>query len=118
MPLILHAQSRSKLPKIFNPRTKLLAFLHEYPEIRADLPSRIISVKPISQEAFIFGVHNKMFTTDEFGMIKSLGKNINGQIWGSKSEPFDCFKKAKLLGKIFANTGGASTVCIMLGIMP
>ena len=43
LPFILHAQSRSKLPKIYNPQTKLLAFLHKYPEIRADLPSRIMN---------------------------------------------------------------------------
>lgn len=118
LPLILHAQTRSKLPKVFNPKTKLIAFLHKYPEIKADLPSRIISIEPISLEAFIFGLSHQLFQIDELGRIENTGKKINRQIWNKESEPFDCFTKAKLLGKILANTGNVSTVCIMLGITP
>ena len=119
LPFVLHAQSRTKLPKRFDRRTKLLAFLHEYPEIRADLPSRIISIKPVSRESIIFGIQNQLFIIGEAGMLESNGKRIAGRgLWENESEPLDCFKKAELLGKIFANTGDVSSVCIMLGIMP
>ena len=118
LPFILHAQTRLKLPKRYDSRTKLIAFLHKFPEIKAGLSTRIISLKPISREAFIFGLNHKTFKVDENGLIQNTSNKINGNIWDSTSEPYDCYKNAKLLGKILGNSGDIASVCTILGIMP
>ena len=118
LPLILHENTRSSLPKIYNPKTKLHAWIHKYPEIKAGLPDRVKTLQPYSREAILFGLQRHVLRVGDQGLFFIGQQKLKKLEWGKDSEPQICLKKSQLIGRLFSNTGDESMVYTVLGIQP
>jgi hypothetical protein len=118
LPLVLHENTRSSLPKIYNPKSKIHSWIHIHPEIKAELPDRVKSLKPYSQEAIIFGLQRKVFRVGDHGLLIITQKKLEKPKWDTGSEPQTCYKKSLQIGRLFANTGDEGIIFTLLGIRP
>lgn len=118
LPIVLHKATREKLPK--NTRTSMATWLLKNPDARIQYYSRLISLKPFTQEAIRFGLNFNWIFIKRDGLLgtRKTNSDINNSISKLKDEARDCVKCARLLGRWFAKAGNPETVMAFWGIRP
>jgi hypothetical protein len=100
-------------------KTSLAAWLQENASVKVLLSERVISLKPFTKEALLFGFKYNWFQLNSDSRIQTLvtPSQIN------KARKYDdevgsCIGRAQLLGKWFASAGSVETVMALWGIRP
>lgn len=112
-PIILNKQIRESLPKTSG--KNFVAWIEENQIIKKDLPNIIKNIVPYSQESIMFLMMYEIIRINEKGNFEVMtkSKTINDE-----NEVTECYKKAELLGKLFAKAGTSQFIFINLGIKP
>lgn len=113
LPIILHESTRKMLPT--KTSSKMHAWVQNNPEVHINFPERAQVLVPYTKEALIFGLQSGIIGINEEGHFTKKGK-LKKPSWHEDSEPSMCRKKAKFLGKWFAQSGTLSTIFIIWGI--
>jgi len=117
-PIILHESTRISLPQRFSPNSKLHAWIHNNPQIKAEIRNRIISLNSYTREALIFGLQRRVLMINDQGVFINNDAMLKKPKWAAKTEPLDCYSKALQLGKWFGITGDDIIIYTLLGIQP
>lgn len=113
LPIILNKTFREKLPK--TSRKNFVAWIEENQIIKKDLPNIIKNIVPYSQESIMFLMMYEIIRINENGNIEVVTKS---KTLNDENEVTECYKKAELLGKLFAKAGTSQFIFINLGIKP
>ena len=115
MPLVLHKDIRNSLPK--KTSKNFIDWVESNQMIKVEMPQLTKNLVPYTREAIMFLMKYEIVGLNEDGeidvYIKSKGK--------AKSEQFeveDCFAKAELVGRWFANLSGFQSIYTSFGIKP
>lgn len=114
LPLILNNGIRERLPK--NKSNTIHAWINENEELKVGLANNIKSFIPFTREAIMFGIVHNSLSIDENGNIDI--KRRKSKFKSDDEEINSCFKKAKIMGKIFSRSGNLLTIYSILGIKP
>jgi len=118
LPFVLHRETREELPR--STRTSLAVWLDEHPLVRGKVTSRARLLVPFTKEALIFGgVHG--FIRLNGGVLHadmSWRKAVARVLKESNDEVKGCAKRAKFIGKWFAESGSPATVLSLMGVCP
>ncbi len=118
LPLILHRKTRERLPRSIS--TSMAEWLHENIDARILFVERLISLKPYTQEALLFGWRQGWLDIHDQGTIKHslVTKNIDKIKKELNEETRDCFMKSLFLGRWFSYAGNVQTIMTQWGIRP
>lgn len=113
LPIILNKRVRESLPKTSG--KNFVSWIEENQIIKKDLPSIIKGVIPYSRESVMFLMMYEIIKINDNGEFEVItkSKTITGD-----NETTECYKKAELLGKLFAKAGTSQFIFINLGIKP
>ena len=117
LPVVLYKPARQALPRSDK---SMAAWLVENENVRIGLSKRIISFKPHTREAILFGIRHGWLSMGNEGRIESAKMPSQIEYLATKltGEPRECFRKALMLGKWIAKSGTAVTVMNIWGIRP
>ena len=116
LPIILHRDTRERLSS--RQRLTLHAWLQRNPVLKIGFAERASELIPITKEAIIFLLQVDAVRFDEqAGLISQPYKSVSitGQ---DKGEIADCYRKAEIIGRLFARAGTVTTVYAMWGVRP
>jgi hypothetical protein len=113
-PLVLHEVTRLTLPH--DTRTTIHDWLTAYPEVQINLAIHTHRLVPYVQEAIMFSLNSHVIAINEEGRIILVQARIDHD-WPEDTEPFDCCRKARLLGRWFAQFD-THPIFEMLGVRP
>lgn len=116
LPLVLHKPTREALPRTI--RTRMHVWLQDRPEIHIGFADRVRQLTGITKESIIFGVQSDLFAFDDYGDFIVSTKRFRPPLWSPDSEPANCYKSSRFLGRWLANVGDTSTILTMWGIRP
>lgn len=117
MPLTLHAQTREILPGRSNATLATWA-AERGPQI-ADLPGRALGLRPATREAILFAVQHAALTIDAAGLRRGARPyKLNARRPEATPDTEATRRAADLLGRWFANQGGAGSVLKAFGLRP
>ncbi len=115
LPIILHKKTRCSITshtRQFHP------LLDKHQDLKLDFSYRASQLIPITREAITFLLQVKAIRIDENAQVsiipyksKSIEDRENGEI-------DDCFKKARILGRLFGRSGNPSTIYAIWGVRP
>ncbi len=117
LPIMLYKPARQALPRLTK---SMAAWLAENESVRIGLSRRMISLKPHTREAILFGIRYGWLSMVNEGRIESakMASQIGYLAKKLTDEPRECFRKGLMLGKWFAKSGNAVTVMNLWGIRP
>lgn len=117
LPLILHPQTRMKLPR--SSRTTFSAWItkEENAAIKVGFAVRAKNMAPYVKDALLFALKHKRISIDSNGMIM-MTSDTKLSVSNSTAEVSDCVRAAKLCGKWFSTIGDIETAMALLGIQP
>jgi hypothetical protein len=113
LPIILNKTIREKLPKTSG--KNFVTWIEENQIIKKDLPNIIRNVVPFSRESIMFLMMYEIVKINNSGNFEAM---LPREAISEDNEVTECYKKAKLLGKLFAKTGTSQFIFINLGIKP
>lgn len=113
LPIILNKNIRESLPK--SSGKNFVAWIEEHQIIKKDLPNIIKNIVPYSQESIMFLMMYGIIKINENGNFVA---NPPKEAISEENEVAECYKKAKILGKLFAKAGTSQSIFIYLGIKP
>jgi hypothetical protein len=118
LPIALHKKSRDSLP--YNTRTSLPAWIQDNTSARNGFPERVVSVKPYTREAMLFGSKYNWLIFKEGGKLHTSKSksDFKSYIIEPHNEAAACIKQAGFIGRWFAKAGSAHTVMSLWGIRP
>ena|SRR3972149_4917899 len=118
LPTVLHKLTRESLPR--DTRTSLAAWLQENGMAKILFADRVISLKPFTREAVVFGAQHSWLAIQANGHLIALMKPRKMDLMVRKldSEPRESVTRARFVGKWFALAGTAQTVMALWGIRP
>lgn len=118
LPIVLHKPTRELLPP--STRTSMAAWLLENPSARVLFYERVLSLKPHTKEALLFGLFHNWIVTRSGGLFQTTKTeaDINKAIRKLTNEARECVMRARFLGKWFASAGAAQTVMSFWGVRP
>jgi Family of unknown function (DUF6521) len=118
LPIVLHRATRESLPRA--PNTSLVAWLHDNPLPRVNIPETSRSLAPFTREAMIFGATHRILSITPKHLIAepTWRTRITQHLAGLSTEVADCAKRAMFVGKWFARAGSPATVMAVLGVRP
>ena len=118
LPVVLHKATREALPP--STTTSLAAWMQLNPAARVSFWERLMSLKPYTQEALIFGSTAHWFTFTAQGSAEVGAKAPSVQRILSKFtvDARECVLKARMLGKSFSECGDLETAMNLWGIRP
>ncbi len=118
LPIILHQDTRSKLPKRVN--TLFAPWIINNYELRINFAERVISTKPFTNEAILMGFNKNLIKIDkDFSIysplpqhyIKNLEKRLDNEI-------SEIIHKSYFVGRWLALSGSTETIMTLLGVRP
>jgi len=119
LPLILHKDTREKLPRSSN--TTLSSWLTNpcTAIVKVGFATRAQSMSPYTKESLLFAAMHEVLEINEDGMLYPLTE-LKLKSYISKATPdlLSCIKSAKLCGKLIARAGDMKTVMSLLGVKP
>ena len=117
LPLTLHHTTRKALPKRAN--TAFASWVANNNPLLAELPRRIIRLRPITREALIFASRADLLAFQDGGLVPG-GRPIRRytKVSPTTEEVDDVRKTARLLGRWFSKQGSESAILIGMGIAP
>lgn len=118
LPIILHRNTRTALPKQIN--TPISSWIEDNTSIYVEFPERLISMKPFSKEALLYGLLNDLVFFDEYGEINTEFeiKLTNKFLRKLEGDARECVLKSRLLGRWFGSAGSAEKIMFLWGIRP
>lgn len=118
LPIVLHKSTRELIPR--TSKTSLASWLQYNPSLKIEYHERVLSLKPFTQEAILFGYFYQWISLDENGKLQShiTENKINYILRKVDKEVKDCMQRSKTLGKMFANAGSINNIMFMWGISP
>lgn len=118
LPILLHKATRNALPP--NARTSMAAWIQGHMEAKIGFYERMMSLKPHTSEALIFGCHHQLLSLTNTGDLESLWTNADASRATrlATDDARECLMKAKLIGKWFAGAGDTSTAMAIWGVKP
>lgn len=116
LPVVLHKPTRNSLPP--NTRTSLAAWMHEHSESRVLFYERLISLKPFTREALLFGLSHDWLALDPNGLLQArlTDRQLTSQLQKLGYEPKECAMRARFLGRWFASGSSAPAVMATWGV--
>ncbi len=117
LPLILHPQTRMKLPR--SSRTAFSAWItkEENAAIKVGFADRAKNIAPYAKDALLFSLKNDRLSINPNGMIV-IPSDTKLSVPNSTAEVSDCVRAAKLCGKWFSTIGDLKTAMALLGVQP
>jgi hypothetical protein len=115
-PFILHEPTRNSLPK--RTTTKLTNWLSSQPIAAIGYYERTKRLVPYTKEGIIYGINSGLFLISGEGNLVLTPRKLRKPRWPKESEPEQCRKMAKFVGKWLASAGDVNTVYSILGIHP
>lgn len=117
LPLILHPQTRMKLPR--SSRTAFFAWItkEENAAIKVGFANRAKNMAPYVKDALFFALKNNRLSINQDGMIE-IPSDTKVSVPTSTAEVSDCVRAAKLCGKWFSTIGDLKTAMALLGVKP
>ncbi|MBN2642086.1 MAG: hypothetical protein JXR78_10550 [Victivallales bacterium] len=117
LPLILHPQTRLKLPR--SSRTAFSAWItkEETAAIKVGFAGRAKNMAPYVKDALLFSLKNNRLSINSNGMIV-IPSDTKLSVPNSTAEVIDCVRAAKLCGKWFSTIGDLKTAMALLGVQP
>jgi hypothetical protein len=116
LPIVLHKSTREVMPQ--TARIRMYSWLQANPQVKVGFAQRARTLLSASKETLVFMMQFGVLTVDNDAMLsaplkspKKIRKLKNGEV-------ADCFKRAELLGKWFANSGSSISIYTMWGIKP
>jgi hypothetical protein len=116
LPIVLHKSTREALPRTL--RTQMHVWLQQNPNVRVQFAYRTKELTPFTKEALIFLMQRQFLTLNSQGLLATGSGKYKLTIGTRTGEIYDCIKKAKFVGKWFAQAGSSSTIYTMWGICP
>lgn len=113
LPVILNKNFRDSLPK--SSSKNFVAWIEENQILKKDLPNVIKNIVPYSRESIIFLMMYEVIHINEIGNLEVINKSRPIK---TENEVAECYRKAELLGKLFAKAGTTQFIFINLGIKP
>ncbi len=114
LPLVLHKEIRESLPSKSN--KNFITWVEENQSIKMILPKLIKEIVPYTKESIMFLMIYKVIEINGKGEIINL---IKPKKIKSQNEVAECYNKAELVGKWFANSNcNSQSIFINLGIKP
>jgi hypothetical protein len=118
LPIILHHNTRNSLPKKIN--TPLSSWIEKNPSVYMGFSERLISMKPFTKEALLYGLVNDLIFFDDNGEVNTdfklgLTDKFLRKLEGESRE---CVLKSRLLGRWFGSSGSAQKIMFLWGIRP
>lgn len=114
LPIILHSKTRQILPT--TTRSKLQRWILNNPQVKVGFAERAKNLTTITKEAILFGLQIGVFSLSAGGHINSVPRKLSRNKWDKNTEPYECVRKAGMLGKWFALSGDAIRIYSILGI--
>jgi hypothetical protein len=115
LPIVLYTPCREELPKTI--RTSLHSWLQENVALQYQVTKRIPRLVPYSQEAILFGIqHNWIRINSDGNMI--LGNGSMQNIFPEGTEPAECVKAARMIGRWFGNIADPVMILTFWGLRP
>jgi hypothetical protein len=117
LPLVLHPQSLAALPGRAN--TTFATWSANEEALLAELPERILRLRPITREALLFLAQHRALTADAEG-LRTGEKPMRLTAKGMTTTPDveDIRRAASLLGRWFANQGAPVQILQTMGVTP
>jgi Family of unknown function (DUF6521) len=118
LPIVLHKATREALPQ--NTRTSLAAWIQDNAAMRVLFPERVISLKPHTREAVLFGLlHDWLAFQTDARLQTAMGeRRINQFRRRLDDKARECVLRANFVGRWFASAGSPQTVLALWGIRP
>lgn len=119
LPIVLHRRTREALPT--STVTSLLSWLADNREPLVDFPAHARRLRPITQEAIMFGLaHHTLAIEGGGGLVAGSKKLVTTDKTMALFTPEarDCFERARFLGRWFAAAGTPETILAAWGVMP
>jgi len=118
LPIVLHKETRDLLPR--SSRTSMPSWVQENTKVKILFGERVISLKPNTNEAILFGSYHQWLRINKNLLIHSTQKisKINSYVQNFDDETKNCVKKAKIVGEWFAEVTSVPTIMSLWGIRP
>lgn len=116
LPIVLHGKTRQRIPE--NARAQLHVWLQSNQDIRIGFAERAREMIPFVQEAMAFLLKAGALTVDPEAGLRSSGYRGPSLGVGAEDEVTDCYRKAEILGRLFARAGTPTTIYTMWGVRP
>lgn len=117
LPLTLHAPTREVLPGRSN--ATLVTWAAERGPQIADLPDRALALRPATREAIMFAVQHEALAIDSAGLrLGARPFRLSAKRPEATRDAEASRRAAGLLGRWFANQGGAGLVLQAVGLRP
>lgn len=117
LPLTLHTPTRALLPGRAN--ATLVTWAAERGPHIAELPDRVLALRPIAREALLFMIQHGALAVTPSGLQRGEAPlKLSAKRPTATTETEDVRRAANLLGRWFANQAGAASVLQALGVRP
>ncbi|HON68950.1 MAG TPA: DUF6521 family protein [Phycisphaerae bacterium] len=118
LPITLHKPTRDLLPR--NRRTSLPMWIQDNASVRVLFHERLISLKPFTREAILFGCSRAWITVQNNASLVTdrTEAALRRACQSLEAEPRDCVLKAIFVGRWLATAGTPATVMALWGIQP
>lgn len=117
LPLTLHPPTRSILPGKAN--TTFATWSAEHGVVLAELPDRMVALRPITREALLFLVQHRALELGPDGLTQGTSPlKLSAKLPVSSGDTDHARRSAGLIGRWFANQGTLIDILQTMGIKP
>lgn len=117
LPIVLHKRTREAIS--LRQRQLLHPWLQLHPAVKVGFAERATALVPFTREALIFLLQVEAITIDDLGQLAVVSyKKSSSLKVSSNAEIVDCYRKAEVVGKWFAQSGTSATIYTMWGVKP
>jgi hypothetical protein len=117
LPLVLHPPTLSALPGRAN--TTFATWSADNEALLADLPERILRLRPISRETLLFLTQHRAVTVGADGLrTGERPMRLSAKTAATTPDVDDIRRAAALLGRWFANQGAPVQILQTMGVTP
>lgn len=117
LPIILHKPTRNELPG--NASAAFLAWTAAHSPALAQLPDRIVRLKPVTREALLFAVQHDVLRIEDGGFVPGgCPIRLRSTQAASTDDTAEARSAAALVGRWFANQTLPASILQGLGVSP
>ena len=117
LPIVLHRATRTVLPRGI--RTSLPAWLGAHPRVLVGFQERAGALVPATKSALLFATSNGLISVVDEGVRAAPRPRAMASFERETTDEVrECLKKARFVGRWFAQAGSATTVMALWGVTP
>lgn len=113
LPIVLHPQTRERLSIR---QRQLHTWLQENEDLKIGFAERTRQVVPVTLESITFLLQLRAVAIDEQGGLQVLPYRRRAIPEQEQGEIADCYRKAAVVGRLFARAGNAPTIYALWGV--